>query len=175
MGDGRTRLLVSRWEYSTLNNSLIEVLTALHGDEAAYRTRIGASEAEVGSLLDELALVRYDVFGNERFRDPRSGELWGPFEPRRTGTAWDGLPKIEAAVLDDGKVSFVLSRNELSIFENSISVTLEALRFDDSELVSRMGRTAADLEGVMADIGRVRLELGRLRRRDASSDADSAP
>ena len=164
---------MSRWEYSTLNNTLIEVLTALHGDEAAYRARIGASEEEVGALLDELSLVRYDVFGEARLRNPRDGSPWGPTEPRKTGTAWDGLPKIEAKALDDGRITFVLARNELSVFENSLSVTLEALRFDDSELVSRMGRTAANLEGVMAEIGRVRLQLGRTRRRRATSEDGS--
>lgn len=51
-----------------------------------------------------------------------------------------------------------------------MSVALEALRFDDNEPKSRMGRTVANLEAVMADLGRVRLELGRARRRASSED-----
>jgi len=48
-----------------------------------------------------------------------------PTEPGKTDTAWDEKPKIDAELLPDGRVAYVLVRGELSIFAGAIDEMLE--------------------------------------------------
>ena len=78
---------------------LAEAKSELWNKEEEFPERVGITSEEYGSLQDELILVRYGPLGYPRPRDSQTGGPWGPTEPRRTGTAWDRLPKMEAEVL----------------------------------------------------------------------------
>jgi hypothetical protein len=44
-----------------------------------------------------------------------------------TDTAWDEMPKIDAELLPDGRIAYVLARGELSMFAGAIDEMLENL------------------------------------------------
>src|SRR3712207_1734256 len=110
---GRVRLVLSRSEDAIVGHSLRE---ALYGNprpdrDAALRFRdvTGISVAEAESLKDERSIISRGLFGppaNMSEEDQGRYLRAAPEEPRETGTAWDRLPKMEAELLTDGRVSY---------------------------------------------------------------------
>ena len=143
--DGRVRLVLPHsakpWitsEFSRLAGCLAEARNLLghKGDEypghnrAAFEERVGITFEEAGVLSAELTIIEHDLLGVQRGpRNPRTGQREGrPPEPRRTGTEWDRLPKIEAEMLPEGGgMTLTLGRGELAVFANSVDVALEEL------------------------------------------------
>src|ERR687894_2885308 len=101
--DNRTKLFLSRREDRLIDLSLLNALyrTPKPGEDAGRRVRgwMGISPEEAMSLDDELSIIGHKLFGypkNMSEEDRERYERVMPKEPRKTGTAWDGLPKIEA-------------------------------------------------------------------------------
>ena len=128
MSDGRTKLTLTRREFGVLNNSFIEVRLAFGGSEE-FLDGIGLSEEQAGSLFDEFLLLRYEKFGEPRPIDPQTDRpWWSATEPRRTGTDWDQLPRMEGDLLADSRVVLRLARGALKLFQNLLRSMLDALR-----------------------------------------------
>jgi hypothetical protein len=159
--DGRVKLILTHQEFGILNNSIIEVRSALAGNEA-FVDRIGLSKEQAGSLFDEFLLLRYEKFGEPRPIDPRTGYAWwSSTEPRATGTAWDGLPKMDGELLLDGRVMLTLARGELRIFRNVVRGMLDTLRWDEREMAVRMRVSVGAAETMLAGLERLRQQVGR--------------
>lgn len=158
--DGRMRLVLTHREFVVLIRSFIEVNTATHGDEA-YLAHIGLSEAQTKSLWEEFLLLRYKKFGEPRPTHPRTGQvLWEPDEPRSTGTDWDELPEMEGKLLPDGRVELILARGELRIFRNLVISMLDALHWDESEMVVRVREmSVGDAEAMANQFERLEWEM----------------
>ncbi len=170
LADGRTKLLLSRREESLIDLSLLNALyrTPKPGEEAIRRIRnyMGVSAEEAMSLDDELSIISKELFGfppNMSEENRERYEQVMPKTPAGTGTAWDVMPKIEAELLPEGRISYTLARGELSIFAGAIDMMLENLAPDRS----RGSRTevwfcvgGAEIEEVDA----LRDELRRLDR-----------
>lgn len=145
MPDGRAELVVSRVddfrsrtgyalsEFRIISGFLAEALDALghEGEEypghnrAAFPARVGLTFEEAQSIRDELFLIRYNVLGEPRLVSPSARRLQELTKPRRTGTPWDFLPKIEAETLPGGELALTLGRGELAVFANSVDVAME--------------------------------------------------
>ncbi len=150
--DGCARLLVSASELNYLITFLIHAIDGLRNkrDEFLARTRVTFEEAE--SLEEELVLVRYHVLGVLRQGDPAADRLQEMTGPRRPGTAWDWLPRIEAEKLPGGGPALTLRREELSMFANCVDVALEELAparsdIDNSEFFTRTGKHGQESRG----------------------------
>lgn len=148
--------------FYSLSGFLAEALSGLGRKQHEFPARVGISYEQADSLWDELFLISYDVLGQPRHRNPHTGELLGTKEVRRTGTAWDRMPKIEAELLPDGRLSLVLGRDELTVFANCVDVALEELAPRRSEVnySEWMTRTSTEPEEAEA----FRDELRRLDR-----------
>ena len=134
LSDGCTKLLLSRVEKGLIEGSLLNALyrTPKPGEVAVRRVRssMGVWAEEAMSLDDELSIIGDKLFGlfeNMSEEDRERYEQVMPKEPRKTGTAWDDMPKIEAELLPDGRISYTLARGELSIFAGAIDMMLENL------------------------------------------------
>jgi hypothetical protein len=155
--DSRVRFLVSIAGFDLLVALLAEAKSELWNKEE-FPTRVGITSEEYESLQDELDLVRYGPLGYPRPRDSQTGGPWGPTEPRRTGTAWDNLPKME--VLADGRVALTLARGELAIFANAVEAALDKLAptrsgWGASEFQSRQGLRVGEAEDLISELRRL--------------------
>src|SRR5215210_1681390 len=109
--DGRVRFLVSEHGFLFLHSWLGEAKGELWNKKEEFPKRVGTTFEEAESLGDEFFLIRFGPLGYPR-RDPHTKRLRGPDGVRRTGTAWDELPKMEAQVLPDGRLELKLARAE---------------------------------------------------------------
>ncbi len=115
------------------------------------------------SLDDELSIIGDALFGspeNMSEEDRERYEQVMPKKPRKTGTARDGMPKIEAELLPDGRVSYTLARGELSIFAGAIDMMLENLtprrnKSDHAEVRLVMGAEIEELEALRDELRRL--------------------
>jgi hypothetical protein len=115
--DDRIKLMLSRREESVIDLSLLNALYRgrRQGRDriARFRNLVGISRTEGKSLNDELSIIGKDHFGFPANMSEWDRELYEqvmPTEPSKTGTAWDEMQKIEAALLPDGRLSYVLAR-----------------------------------------------------------------
>ena len=159
--DSRVRFLVSIAGFDLLVALLAEAKSELwNKEEEEFPERVGISVEEFESLQDELRLVRYGPLGYPRPRDSQTGGPWGPTEPRRTGTAWDSLPKMEVEVLADGRVALTLARGELAIFANAVEAALDELAptrsgWGASEFQSRQGLRVGEADDLISELRRL--------------------
>jgi len=124
-------------EFDHLIGFISEAREGLWRQRDAFPTRIGTTYEELRSLNDELLLIRYDLLGTPRPYDLSTDRFdGGTKEASESGTAWDQMPKIEATLLSDGRLTLTLRRGELAIFANCIDVALDTLKAK----VSRVGR-----------------------------------
>jgi hypothetical protein len=168
--DNRTILLLSRREDRLIDLSLLNALyrTPKPGEEAVRRIRrsMGVSAEEAMSLDDELSIIGRNLFGlseNMSEEDRERYEQVMPKEPRKTGTAWDSMPKIEAELLPSGGISYTLARRELSIFAGAIDMMLENLapcrnEADCSEVRLVVGAEIEELEALRDELRRLNWE-----------------
>lgn len=89
-----------------------------------------------------------------------------PEKPRKTGSGWDALPGMEAELLPDGRVAYVLARGELAIFANIVDVAIEELGAKSSESGRAEFKTRTSVEPEEAEA--IRDELRRLDRQTRS-------
>lgn len=167
MPNGRTRLVLSRNENAIINLSLVNALPGPVADDSEFRARVGVSPEEARSLDDELSIIGAKLFGlspNMSEEDLKRYERVMPKKPRKTGTAWDHLPKIEAESTQDGGVSYVLARGELSIFAGAIDAMLEKLAPDKS----KSSRTEVWFRVGGVEIEEAEALRNKLRRMDRS-------
>jgi len=152
--DGRVRLVLPRStkpsitsEFSHLSGCLSTALYELRheGDEypghnrTAFEERAGIRYEEARAISAELTIIEHDLLGVPRGAlNPRTGRHEGrPPDPRRTGTEWDRLPRIEAEMLPEGGgMALTLGRRELAVFANCVDVAME-------ELGAKTSRTGA--------------------------------
>jgi hypothetical protein len=182
--NGRTKLLLSRPEIDLIGSSL---LNALYRGErkgrdrlARFRELVGITYVEGKSLDDELWIIHTELFGPPQFQSERDRKLYEqhkPESPERTGTAWDGMPKIDAELLPDGRVSYTLARGELSIFAGAIDMMLENLaprrnESDRAEVRLVMGVEIEELEALRDELRRLDRET---RVKGSSKDCRSTP
>jgi hypothetical protein len=143
--DGRVRLVLPHStkpsitsEFSRLHGCLCEALYALRheGDEyprhsrTAFEERVGIPYEEARAISAELKIIEHDLLGVPRGAlNPRTDRREGrPPEPKKTGTEWDRLPRIEAEMLPDGGgMALALGRGELAVFANCVDVAMEEL------------------------------------------------
>ncbi len=134
-------------EFSRLHGCLGESLYALRHEwdeypghnRAAFEERVGIPYEEARAISAELKIIEHDLLGVPRGAlNPHTGRREGrPPEPKRTGTQWDRLPRIEAEMLPEGGgMALTLGRGELAIFANCVDVALE-------ELGAKRSRTGA--------------------------------
>jgi hypothetical protein len=97
---------------------------ALERDERWFRELSGISFDQSQALNDDMMAVRYALEGSPRTIDPRTGEPRPPLEPRKTGTHWDELPKMEAENLPDGRVAITLPQEKLAVFPRLLEASL---------------------------------------------------
>ena len=72
---------------------------------------MGVSAEEAMSLDDELSIFSHNLFRSSENMSEEDRERYEqvmPKEPRKTGTAWDDMPRIEAALVPDGRISYTL-------------------------------------------------------------------
>jgi hypothetical protein len=138
--DGRTELLLSHREESLIDLSLLNALyrgrRKGRDSVARFRQLAGITYGEGKSLDDEFSILGRELFRPPQFQSERDRKLYEqvmPKTPAETGTAWDGMPKIEAELLPDGRISYTLGRGELSIFAGAIDMMLENLAPDRSK------------------------------------------
>jgi hypothetical protein len=165
--DGRTKLLLSRREDRLIDLSLLNALyrTPKPGEEAVRRIRssMEVSAEEAMSLDDELSIIGDNLFGSPENMSEEDRERYEQVmrkEPRRTGTAWDDMPKIKAELLPDGRISYMLARGELSIFAGAIEMMLENLaprsnESDRAEVRLVMGAEIEELEALRDELRRL--------------------
>jgi hypothetical protein len=167
--DRRIRLVLSRHEDSLLRYSLSEALPMLARGDSAFHAHVGISAKQAGSLDDEWSILRRQLFGLPDPTPFRESEgLWArymeyveslPTEPRKTGTACDDLPKMEAEPLADRSMAYTLARGELSIFAGLIDVMLVKVAGDRDmssrgELSARSGQTIEEFEALRDELWR---------------------
>ncbi len=165
--DGRVKLLLSRGEKGLIKNSLLNALyrgsRQSRDSVARFHELVGITYVEGKSLNDELSLITRELFGPPQLQSKRDQELYEqvmPKTPTETGTAWDGMPKIEAELLPDGRISYTLARGELSIFAGAIDMMLENLapRRDElgrAEVSIVMGAEIVELEVLRDELKRL--------------------
>lgn len=91
---------------------------------------MGVSAEEAMSLDDKLSILDEELFGLPEGMSEEDRERYEqvmPEEPRKTGTARDRMPEIEAGPLPDGRGTYLLTRSVLSIFAGTIDMMLENL------------------------------------------------
>jgi hypothetical protein len=170
--DGRTNLWLSRAEFSRLPVLLGEADGWLRRKGARgieFLDRVGITPEEARSLRDELVITRNRVLDIPPLVLP-PGELISRTEVRKANTAWDALPKVEAALLPDGCVVLTLTRGELAIFANCVDVMLQEMSYmgpegRDSEMHSRIGIRSWEAEAFRDELRR----LDRTTRARSSS------
>jgi hypothetical protein len=126
---------------------------------------MGVSAEEAMSLDDELSIIGDVLFGspeNMSEEDRERYEQVMPKKPRKTGSAWDDLPKIEAEPLPEGRISYTLARGELSIFAGAIDLMLENLAWHRNETERAEVRLVMGVE--IEELEALRDELRRLDR-----------
>ena len=161
--DGRTKLQLSRAQLSQLPGLLGEAdgwLRRKDASEAEFLGRIGITVEEARSLRDELVITRNRLLGIPPLVVPQTGELIGVTEVRRSGTAWDSLPRLEGQKLSDDRFVLVLARGELGIVANCIDAMLQEMAYmgpqgRDSELHSRTDMRARDAEAFRDELRRL--------------------
>jgi hypothetical protein len=137
--DGRARLTVSFSELSSANLAIWTTMGALHEDEGRWHAPAGITYQQAWALTDEITAVLYFVEGRPQTVDPRTGELRPPGEPRRTGTAWDDLPRVEieelldATKLSDKRVVLVLPSEKVVALADALDVALARVAPNRSE------------------------------------------
>jgi hypothetical protein len=137
--DGRIRLVLPLPNLNFVNLALWKTAAALEQDERWFGELSGLTfdqdERWFGELSgltfdqsqalnDDMMAVRYALRGSPRTIDPRTGELRPPLEPRKTGTYWDELPKMEAENLPDGRVAVTLPQEKLAVFSRLLEASL---------------------------------------------------
>jgi hypothetical protein len=122
--NGLVKLVLPEPNLLLLNWALWTTITALDRDEKWFRELSGISPAQAWSIADELLIVRYALRGEPRWLDPKTGELAPPLEPRKTGTAWDDLPKIKAENLRDHQVAVILPQEKFAVFPELLEASL---------------------------------------------------
>jgi hypothetical protein len=162
--DGRTQLVVSLPELVFINSALSATRDALYRDEARWQGIAELSLEQARSLQDEVRSAYYEILAKPRVTHPRTGQLDPPLVPRKTGTGWDELPKMEVQRLPDGRVALVLARGEIDIFTNAVGVMLAHLAPDRSpsdrdELDSRYAVKVEEVQAFMVELEKTRREL----------------
>jgi hypothetical protein len=104
--------------------ALWTTITALDRYRGWFSEISGLSLAQALSLDDEMMAVRYTSEGRPRRIDPQTGEPVPPLEPRKTGTAWDELPKMDAENLLGRRVALTLPREKLAVFPGLLEASL---------------------------------------------------
>ena len=121
--------------FSHLRGCLGQALYALRHERdeypghnrAAFEERVGIPYEQARAIIAELMIIEHDLLGVPRGAlNPHTGRREGrPPEPKRAGTEWDRLPRIEAEMLPEGGgMALTLGRGELTIFANSVDVAL---------------------------------------------------
>lgn len=173
--DGRVRLVLPMSSLLFIQWALWTTVVALERYEGWFRDLTGLSLIEVRSLNDETTAIRYALEGRQRRVDPDTGEFEPPLEPRKTDTAWDALPKIEAEELPDGRVAVILPQEKLAALPELIEASLVyvAPRGTESEESAFRLRFATSTE----EAGTLRNELRRMVRemRGAPSGGRESP
>jgi hypothetical protein len=182
--DGRTKLMLSRREKCVIELSLLNALyrNPRPGEEAVRRLRtlLGVSVEEAMSLDDELSIIGRELFGFPPNMSEKDREMYlkvMPEEPRKTGTVWDELPRIEAELLPDGWLSFVLGRDELNIFAGAIDAMLVNLarhrsEADHAEVRLCVGAEIEETEAVRDELRRLDWEMRIERRASGLTDVE---
>ena len=160
MSDGRVRVVMPRKTFYRLTGFLGEALEVLWRKRNEFPSRVGLTYQEARSLSDERLIIRYGLLGDERPFDRRTGRPYGPTKPRKTGTAWDALPKMKAEILPGERLSLVLARGELAIFANCVDVALEELAptrsvGGENEFHSRIGISTREAEAFRDELRRL--------------------
>lgn len=160
-----------------IGSSLLNALSPAVGRESRSAvdlpTYLGISLDEAKSLDEELTLINERLFGFPEDMSERDREMYLrviPREPRKTGTAWDESPGIEAKVLSDGRVSYTLSRGELAIFAGAMDAMLKNLAPDKSD----SSRTEVYFRVAGAEIEEAEELRDALRRADFASKRQAA-
>jgi hypothetical protein len=122
--DGRVRLVLPRPSLNFVNLALWKTAAALEQDERWFGELSGLTFDQSQALNDDMMAVRYALRGSPRTIDPRTGELRPPLEPRKTGTYWDELPKMEAENLPEGRVAVTLPREKLAVLPRLLEASL---------------------------------------------------
>jgi hypothetical protein len=122
--NNRIRLVLPLSNLLLVNWALWTTGAALERDEKWFRELTGLSPAQVRSLDDELMAVRYSLESSPRRLDPRTDDLVPPLEPRKSGTAWDDLLKVEAEKLPDGRIAVTLPQEKLAAFPELLEASL---------------------------------------------------
>ncbi len=162
MPNGRVELVLPMPNLLFIQWALWTAITALDRHEGWFRELTGLSLAEAQSLDDETTGARYALDGRPRRLDPKTGGFEPILKPRRTGTAWDDLPRIEAEKLPDGRVAITLPQEKLAVLPELLEASLVYVaprRTEDEESAFRL-RFAASTEEAEA----LRDELRRLDR-----------
>ena len=168
--DGRVKLVLPLSNLLLINLALWTTGTALEWDEKRFREPTGFSPTKVQSLNDEMIAVRYALEGSTPWLNPRTGEMVPPPEPRKIGSAWDELLKLEAKHLPDRRVAVILPHAKLAVFPELLEASLVYVAPCRSEVEKQKfrGRFASSTKEVEALRGELR-RLGRKLR------AESAP
>ncbi len=124
LDDGRVKLVLPLTNLLLINLGLWSTGAALDWDERWFRELTGLSPTQVQALNDEMTAVRYALEGSPRWLNPRTGEMVPPVEPRKTGTAWDELPKIEAKNLPNRQVAVILHQAKFDVFPELLEASL---------------------------------------------------
>jgi hypothetical protein len=104
--------------------ALWTTITALDRYQRWFSEISGLSLVQALSLDDETTAVRYKIDGRPRRFDPKTGGFEPPSEPRKTDTAWDELPKMEAENLPGRLVALTLPREKLAVFPGLLEASL---------------------------------------------------
>jgi hypothetical protein len=122
--DGGVELVLPMPNFLFIQWALWTTITSLDRHEGWFRELTGLSLAQAQSLDDETTGVRYALEGRPRRFDPKTGSFEPPLRPRRTGTAWDDLPRIEAEKLPDGQVAITLPQEKLAVLPELLEASL---------------------------------------------------
>jgi hypothetical protein len=127
--DGRVRLVLPLSNLFFLQWALWTTITALDRYRGWFSEISGLSLAQALSLDDEMMAVRYTSEGRPRRTNPQTGEPVPPLEPRKTGTAWDELPKMEVENLEvenllGRQVALTLAQEKLAVFPGLLEASL---------------------------------------------------
>ena len=184
--DGRVRLVLPHStkpsmtsEFRNLSGCLSTSLYELRheSDEysghnrTAFEERVGIPYEEARAISAEVRIIEHDLLGVPRGAlNPRTGRHEGrPPEPKKIGTEWDRLPRIEAEMLPDGGgIVLTLGRGELAVFANCVDVAMEELgaktsRSGAAEFWIRRTMTPEEAEAFRDKLRRFDLET-RVRR-----------
>ena len=124
MPDRRIRLVLPLPNLNFVVLALWKTAAALEQDERWFGELGGLTFDQSQALNDDMMAVRYALRGSPRTIDPRTRELRPPLEPRKTGTYWDELPRMEAENLPDGRVAVTLPQEKLAVFPRLLEASL---------------------------------------------------